>query len=72
MNVNEWKPLISAYVDGEGTAQEKLQAEKLIADRPECRAYLNELRAISKSLQTVKDEFITLLEDYIQKKYKIL
>jgi Ca-activated chloride channel family protein len=56
MNAQDWKLLISAYVDGEVSREEADQAEKLLFERPECRAYFNELKKISSSLQTIPDE----------------
>ena len=56
MNAQEWKQLLSAYADGAVSAQEAEAAQKLLAERPECRQYLDELRKVSLHLQAFKDE----------------
>lgn len=55
----EWKILLSAYHDGELSKEEAAAAEKLLAERPECLQYLNELRAVSSHLQILKDESLS-------------
>jgi len=59
MDAQEWKMLISAYADGEVTPEESVAAERLLAERPECRAYLNELRKLTSSLTVLKDESLS-------------
>ena len=43
--------LLSAYLDGELTAQEQAQIERLLAESAEARQLLEELRLLSQSLQ---------------------
>jgi hypothetical protein len=45
--------LLSAYLDGELTAEEESQVERLLAASPEARQLLDELRALSSSLQAL-------------------
>ena len=61
MNPNEqdWKILISAYADGALSPDEAAAAERLLAERPECRSYLAELRRLSMSLHVLKDETLS-------------
>jgi Ca-activated chloride channel homolog len=58
MNPNEqdWKLLISAYADGALSPDDAAAAESLLAQKPECRQYLAELRKLSLSLHVLKDE----------------
>jgi Ca-activated chloride channel homolog len=58
MNPNEqdWKLLISAYADGALSPDDAAAAERLLAEKPECQAYLAELRRLSMSLHVLKDE----------------
>lgn len=59
MNAQEWKQLISAYVDDALSPEDKVVAEKLLAERPECRIYLEELRRLSSSLHVLTDETLS-------------
>ena len=45
--------LISAYYDGELSGDELARAEQLLATRPECRQWLDELRGLSAKLHEV-------------------
>jgi len=45
--------LFSAYLDGELTAEEQAQMERLLAGSPPARQLLDELRALSASLQSL-------------------
>jgi len=45
--------LLSAYLDGELTADEQAHVEKLLADNPQARQLLDELRALSATLQSL-------------------
>jgi hypothetical protein len=45
--------LFSAYLDGELTAEEQAEVEKLLATSPAARQLLDELRALSSSLQAL-------------------
>jgi Ca-activated chloride channel family protein len=58
MNPNEqdWKIIISAYADGALSPDDAAAAERLLAEKPECRAYLAELRRLAMSLRVLKDE----------------
>jgi Ca-activated chloride channel family protein len=61
MNPNEqdWKILISAYVDGALSPDDAAAAERLLAEKPECQAYLAELRRLALSLHVLKDETLS-------------
>ncbi len=56
MNAQEWQQLLSAYYDGAATPEEAAAAEKLLAERADCRVYLEDLRKISSSLRLLKEE----------------
>jgi Ca-activated chloride channel family protein len=56
MNPEQWKPLISAYADHAVSTDEAAAAEKLLAENPDCRAYLDELRRLSSSLRVLDDD----------------
>jgi len=45
--------LFSAYLDGELTAEEQAQVERMLADSPAARQLLDELRALSSTLQSL-------------------
>ncbi|MEE8450492.1 MAG: hypothetical protein V3R99_01220 [Thermoguttaceae bacterium] len=45
--------LFSAYLDGELTAEEQAQVERILADSPAARQLLDELRALSSTLQSL-------------------
>src|SRR6516162_1162616 len=45
--------LISAYLDGELTAEEQARAEQILAGSAEARQLLEELRAMSGTLQSL-------------------
>ncbi len=45
--------LFSAYLDGELTAEEQVRAERMLAISPEARQLLEELRAVSSTLQSL-------------------
>jgi len=45
--------LLSAYLDGELTADEQARVEKLLAANPQARQLLDELRALSATLQSL-------------------
>jgi len=45
--------LFSAYLDGELTAAEQAEVEQLLADNPAARQLLDELRALSSTLQSM-------------------
>lgn len=53
--MNEWinDELLSAYLDGEVTAEEQAQIEELLAAQPQVRQLLDELRALSGALQSL-------------------
>ncbi len=53
--MNEWinDELLSAYLDGEVTAEEQAKIEELLAAQPQVRQLLDELRALSVSLQSL-------------------
>ncbi len=53
--MNEWinDELLSAYLDGEVTAEEQAKIEKLLASQPQARQLLDELRALSGALQSL-------------------
>lgn len=53
--MNEWinDELLSAYLDGEVTAEEQAQIEELLAAQPQARQLLEELRALSGALQSL-------------------
>ena len=48
--------LLSAYLDGEVTADEQAEVERLLAASPEARRLLDELRALSATLQALPQE----------------
>lgn len=56
MNEHAWKQLLSAYADDAVTPEERTQAEQLLRERPECRAYLDEIKSLSSALHTFKDQ----------------
>ncbi|HYW80427.1 MAG TPA: zf-HC2 domain-containing protein, partial [Thermoguttaceae bacterium] len=43
--------LFSAYLDGELTAEEQAQVERMLAESPAARQLLDQLRALSSTLQ---------------------
>ena len=45
--------LLSAYLDGELTAEEQAEVERLLARSPAARQLLDELRALSSTLQNL-------------------
>jgi anti-sigma factor RsiW len=45
--------LFSAYIDGELTADEQAEVEQILAENPEARQLVDELRALSSNLQTL-------------------
>ncbi|MHB8898896.1 MAG: anti-sigma factor family protein [Thermoguttaceae bacterium] len=45
--------LLSAYIDGELTADERAKVEQLLNDNPEARQLVDELRSLSLSLQSL-------------------
>lgn len=45
--------LLSAYLDGELTADDSARVERLLAERPESRQLLEDLRLVRESLQTL-------------------
>lgn len=53
--MNEWinDELLSAYLDGEVTAEEQAKIEELLAAQPQARQLLEELRALSGALQSL-------------------
>jgi hypothetical protein len=53
MNDSSQHELLSAYLDGELTADEQTQVERLLADDPRARRLLDELRALSATLQSL-------------------
>ncbi len=48
--------LFSAYLDGEMTAEEKARVERLLVSEPSARPFLDELRALSTTLQSLRTE----------------
>jgi hypothetical protein len=61
MNERPENELFSAYLDGELTADEQAEVERVLADSPRARRVLAELRALSATLQSLPQE--TLGED---------
>jgi hypothetical protein len=57
--------LISAYLDGELSGGELLRAERLLEERPECRQWIDELRAIGGGLRDLPRH--TLDEDFAER-----
>ncbi len=53
MTAEPQEELISAYVDGELSPEERAQVEKWLADSPELRQLHDELRAVRSSLQSL-------------------
>lgn len=47
------KELLSAYLDGELTAEQKAQAEKLLAEDPSAQAMLDSLREVSSTVKNL-------------------
>lgn len=45
--------LLSAYLDGELVGEDLARAERLLAEQPECRQALEELRALSGSIESL-------------------
>ena len=45
--------LLSAYLDGELTAAQRAEVEQLLATDPQARQWLDELRALSRTLQAL-------------------
>ncbi len=56
MNLNELKPLISAYVDGETSAEETRLIEAALDSSAEARQYYKQLKQISSDLHTWQNE----------------
>lgn len=56
MNAQEWKMLLSAYADGEASPEEAAEAEKLLFERSECRAYFDEIKKLSSSIKLIPNE----------------
>ena len=57
MNRNEKiKELISRYVDGEVTSEERLKAEKYLEDSPSLTTYYQELKKLSSVMNSIKPE----------------
>jgi len=65
-----FKQLISAYVDGECTQEEKRSAEDLILNDPQVRRYYKELTQLSGALRKWPEE--SLSADMAQKIQKSL
>ena len=61
--------LLSAYLDGELTAAEQVEVERLLAASPAARQLLEELRALSSTLQTLPQH--KLGEDISQRVLRI-
>jgi hypothetical protein len=61
MNNESQNELLSAYLDGELTADERAQVERLLATNPGARQLLEELRALSAALKSLPRQ--TLGED---------
>ncbi|MEA2576052.1 MAG: hypothetical protein QOH93_3350, partial [Chloroflexia bacterium] len=53
MNCGEVRPLISAYLDGEVTPEERRSVERHLASCEECRHVLAEYRAIGSDLRAL-------------------
>lgn len=53
MNDLPQNELLSAYLDGELTAEEQAQVERLLAESPQARQLLDELRALGHTLQSL-------------------
>jgi len=64
-NYDRIKELISAYIDGETTAEETKIAKKAIEENAKYREYYNELKKVSSSLTKWREE--TLSPDLTQK-----
>jgi anti-sigma factor RsiW len=58
MNELPQNELLSAYLDGELTADERARAERLLATDPAARRLLDELRAVSSRLQALPKETV--------------
>ena len=56
MNDLPQNELLSAYLDGELTAAEQAEMERLLAANPAARQLLDELRALSATLQALPQE----------------
>jgi hypothetical protein len=56
MNDDSDSELISAYLDGELTAEEQVRAEQILASSAEARQLLEELRALGGTLQSLPQE----------------
>jgi len=56
MNDDSESELISAYLDGELTAEEQVRAEQILAASAEARQLLEELRALGGTLQSLPQE----------------
>ncbi len=65
MNAIPQGELIGAYLDGELTAEERARVERLLAESPECRQLLDDLRAVRESLQSLPR--LTLEADFSDK-----
>lgn len=64
-NHEELKIRISCYLDGETTAEEKLQVEQHLKICPDCQKYFQELQNLSSSLKRWPNEALSL--DFEQK-----
>jgi len=62
--------LFSAYLDGELTAAEQAQVEQLLASSPAARQLLDELRALSNTLQALPQE--RLDQDFGQRVMRVV
>jgi len=65
------RQLISIYIDGEASQNEKVTVERHLALCDDCRRYYNDLKKISSSLHSVSDEDLSPdLEQQINKKFR--
>lgn len=55
-NHHEWKQLVSAYFDGELSAEERTQVNNHLVDCPACQKYLKELQSLSQGIKKLKTE----------------
>ncbi|MBF0523224.1 MAG: von Willebrand factor type A domain-containing protein [Candidatus Omnitrophica bacterium] len=73
-NREDLKQLISAYIDGETTPEEKERVETLLATDAEAKKYYNNLKNLSSSLRTWSNEALSpdleqkLNKDYLSQK----
>lgn len=58
-NHNEWKQLISAYIDDELSSEEKDTVNNHLVDCPACQKYLKELNSLSRRVKALNNQTLS-------------